>query len=309
MKVTEHLNVDYFPGVTEDATRKVDIYIPVLATEDSVDSSLPELLIYIHGGCWRSGDKNDFVNLGRAIAGKTYTDNTNNKKKHLAVAIINYRLSKPNYETNENKHPIQLIDTIKSIEFLISNSKRFGYDGQNTHLVGHSAGGHLSGLICLDPPKSWATDKLPGMELPTASCIKSITNVAGIFDHGDLVNRHPEYLEFTDQTFGSNTELWNAFSPQYAPFSGFYSDLISKSLAQEYQYDRGGEPLLHVRYLVFHSLGDELMPVAHSTRYADHIKSLGIDTSVKADQDFGTHFGALETQEFYDFITRFIFKL
>ncbi|OMJ28245.1 Kynurenine formamidase, partial [Smittium culicis] len=284
MEVIEHLNVDYFSGVTEDATRKVDIYVPAPATEDPVDSSLPELLIYIHGGCWRSGDKSDFVKLGRAIAGKAYTNNTNGKKKHLAVAIINYRLSKPNYETNENKHPIQLIDTIKSIEFLISNSKKFGYDGQNIHLVGHSAGGHLSGLICLDPPKSWATDKLPGMEVHTANCIKSIINVAGIFDHGDLVDRYPEYLEFTDQTFGSNAELWNAFSPQYAPFSNVYNDLLSKTLTPEFQYDRGGEPLLHVRNLVFHSLGDELMPVAHSTRYADHIKRLGIDTSVKVDQ-------------------------
>ena len=97
------------------------------------DSSPNPLVLIIHGGYWKAGDKGafytqraaEFVNLG-------YT-----------VASINYRLS------TTHKYPANIEDLRDGILFLSDNSERFKIDPTQIVTYGISAGGHLAAFMAL----------------------------------------------------------------------------------------------------------------------------------------------------------------
>lgn len=97
------------------------------------DSSPNPLILIIHGGYWKAGDKGpfytqravEFVDLG-------YT-----------VASINYRLS-----TTHN-FPANIEDLRDGILFLSENSERFKIDPAQIVTYGISAGGHLAAFMAL----------------------------------------------------------------------------------------------------------------------------------------------------------------
>jgi acetyl esterase/lipase len=99
---------------------KLDLYLP-----DSKFAN-PPLVVWIHGGGWREGDKDFPVAAKRLL------------KEGFAVASINYRLSQ------QAKWPAQLEDVGAAIRMLRGNGGRLGYDGSRIALFGASAGGHLA---------------------------------------------------------------------------------------------------------------------------------------------------------------------
>lgn len=121
LKDTILLNVSY-----GSATRNImDIHLPAKR-----DSATP-VLVFIHGGAWKAGDKTDLNNF------------VNQLKKEfpgLAIANINYR-----YASNDsNIHHPQMMDDIKNaIGFLINNKQTYQI-GTKMAISGASAGGQLS---------------------------------------------------------------------------------------------------------------------------------------------------------------------
>lgn len=91
------------------------------------------LLIYVHGGAWRFGDKSSFAQA----------DNGLHRVRELfaqagyATASINYRLS------HEALFPAQINDLKRAIRFFKSRAEDFGIDPERIALAGGSAGGHL----------------------------------------------------------------------------------------------------------------------------------------------------------------------
>ncbi|OLY84782.1 putative isoprenylcysteine alpha-carbonyl methylesterase ICME [Smittium mucronatum] len=302
MAVKEYLDVSYVIGST-NPQQTLDLYIP----QKSANTPKPQLVVYVHGGCWRSGDKHDYVALGRSLASKEYPGK-GSESQHLAVAVINYRLSSKTYETNEFRHPAQLLDTIDSIEYLFLNHEKYGYDQEKIHLVGHSAGGHLTGLVCLEHPISWDSLKAPGSDKSLTSSIISVTGVSGIYDVEDFVNDRTGNLEYVDQTFGTSIDVYRCSSPQFAPFSKSDWNLWSSVLPKEKFHAQAGA-VPNIRYMVLHSSGDELIPVSHSATYFNKCHQLGLNVSKELDTDYGTHFGCLESPEFAHFVTNFILQL
>lgn len=69
-----------------DTKNKLDLYLP----DDMMSGPL---LVYVHGGAWRMGDKADFKFLAEKFV-----------QKRFAIAIINYRLS------NVSKYPAPPMD-------------------------------------------------------------------------------------------------------------------------------------------------------------------------------------------------------
>lgn len=69
-----------------DSKNKLDLYVP-----DNVISG--PLLVYVHGGAWRTGDKSDFKFIAERFM-----------QKGFAIAIVNYRLS------NVSKYPAPMLD-------------------------------------------------------------------------------------------------------------------------------------------------------------------------------------------------------
>ncbi len=100
---------------------KLDLYLPE-KTEN------PPLLVWVHGGAWRSGDK----------TGVPVTDLLD---EGFAIASVNYRLSP------EAKFPAQVHDIKAAIRFLRANAAKWGLSTKRIGIIGASAGGHLAALV------------------------------------------------------------------------------------------------------------------------------------------------------------------
>jgi len=108
----------------------LDIYLP------STGKNSYPLLIWIHGGGWRKGDK---------YSDMDYMANTVKSliKKGYAIASINYRYS------TKAKFPAQIQDCNQAIEFLYQHAAQYHLDRDKLALIGFSAGGHLAALLGL----------------------------------------------------------------------------------------------------------------------------------------------------------------
>ena len=100
----------------------LDLYLPT-TTEQA-----PQLLVWIHGGAWRAGDKDDpplacFVDEG------------------YALASIQYRFS------HEALFPAQIHDCKGAIRWLRAHAAEYGYCAERIAVGGSSAGGHLVALL------------------------------------------------------------------------------------------------------------------------------------------------------------------
>jgi acetyl esterase/lipase len=101
---------------------RLDLFVP------PSDRPLP-LIIWVHGGGWTEGSKDDDVEaLPLAWHG-------------FAVASVDYRL------TDQAVFPAQLHDVKAAVRFLRANAGRFGLDPNRFGAWGESAGGHLAALL------------------------------------------------------------------------------------------------------------------------------------------------------------------
>lgn len=99
----------------------LDLYLP-----SKVES--PPLIVWVHGGAWRSGSK-DRMPLRFLV------------ENGFAVASVNYRLSPV------ARFPAQVHDCKAAIRYLRSTQDDYGVDGSKIGIAGASAGGHLAALV------------------------------------------------------------------------------------------------------------------------------------------------------------------
>jgi acetyl esterase/lipase len=108
---------------SDNSARNVlDIYLPT--------SSKPfPVLIWIHGGAFRMGDKANPPSLERLLS------------EGFAVVSINYRYS------SEAKWPAQLEDLANAVRFIKTNAISYGFDPNRLAAWGASAGGHFASMM------------------------------------------------------------------------------------------------------------------------------------------------------------------
>jgi arylformamidase len=94
------------------------------------------LVIFVHGGGWRRGDKGNATGAAKV---------THLLARGYAVASIDYRL------VPEATVEQQAADIVLALFWLTSNAARFGIDPARVVLMGHSAGAHLVALVGTDP--------------------------------------------------------------------------------------------------------------------------------------------------------------
>lgn len=167
------------------------------------DSKKPlPVVILIHGGGWRSGDKSMEWPLATALA-----------QKGFVTICPEYRLSP------EALYPAAVVDIIAVIRWIRHNAPKYGADGSRIALSGTSAGGQLAALIGAvnNPKKPFPSGKHKRVK----GRIQAVVDIDGI-----LAFIHPESGEGADRPgkpsaatlwFGGNAtekkELWIQASP------------------------------------------------------------------------------------------------
>lgn len=151
-------------------------------------------IIMIHGGGWRSGNKNQMQILAQEITAKGYS-----------CFVIEYRLSL------EAKYPQAIYDVKNAIKFIKDNAKRFRVDPDKIAVLGCSSGGQMAALI-------GTTNEDLGFE-DTSYKSKSSSKVQAIIDiDGILAFKHPESNEgemaafWLNGTYQENPENWKQAS-------------------------------------------------------------------------------------------------
>lgn len=86
------------------------------------------LVVYVHGGGWRGGAKEDCPIVSLVRAG-------------YVLASVDYRL------TPQAPFPANIHDINGAIRFLRAEGTRLGIDSRRIAIVGSSAGGHLAALV------------------------------------------------------------------------------------------------------------------------------------------------------------------
>jgi acetyl esterase/lipase len=108
-----------------DVKQSFDLYLP----EKAAGRRLP-LMIWIHGGGWRMGRKNEMEVAYLAARG-------------WAIASVDYRFSR------DSVFPAQVRDCNAAIRMIWKNAGKWGLDTGRFVLAGASAGGHLASLIAM----------------------------------------------------------------------------------------------------------------------------------------------------------------
>jgi hypothetical protein len=113
-----HRDIEY--ARVGDVALKLDLHLP-----RQTDAPL---IVYVHGGAWRSGSKSD-VPISKLI------------DQGFAIASVDYRLS------TQAPFPAQVHDIKAAIRFLRASGVRFHLNTKRIAIVGSSAGGHLAALV------------------------------------------------------------------------------------------------------------------------------------------------------------------
>src|SRR6185503_6441065 len=88
----------------------------------------PLLIVWVHGGAWRSGSKSS-VPIKRLV------------EDGYAIASVDYRLS------TEAKFPAQIHDLKAAIRFLRGHAAQWRLNTEKIAIAGDSAGAHLAALV------------------------------------------------------------------------------------------------------------------------------------------------------------------
>ncbi len=144
--------ISYTDGSPADADKhKLDLYLPR-------DKKNFPVLVFVHGGAWRSGDRSQYQALGERFA-----------RDGIGVAIPSYRLMP------QNPHPAQIEDLAAAFAWVVRNISQRGGDASRIYLSGHSAGAHLAALLALDEKYLKKFDLDP-------SAIRGVIAMSGIYD-------------------------------------------------------------------------------------------------------------------------------
>jgi arylformamidase len=166
------LNISYGSSPRET----LDIY--------AADKPGGPVLVYIHGGYWRSGSKEDNCNFV-----PTFT------KRGATVVLVEYDLCPQVTVTGIVRQ------TRASIAWVCHNIMRYSGDPSRIFVAGHSAGSHLTAMALAH---DWTKEGLP------QDCIKGAVATSGVFDL-DMVMKISvqEQVRMTPEDAKLNSPLLN----------------------------------------------------------------------------------------------------
>lgn len=261
---------------TSDPAQTYDFYPP--ATTGAAAEPAP-LLIYVHGGAWRFGDKSSFAQADNGL----HTVRQRLAKAGFATASINYRLS------HQALFPAQINDLKTAIRYFKQHATEFSIDPDRIALAGGSAGGHLVQLAAATghlaepylegiPATTLAAAQAQGQPDSTVRCALSIYGVSdlrSIFD--DRVawgfdRDHPE----------DDGAEWRLLGSTYPAPAGSQA-AINWAKAHPIDYARAASqsgPRTHAPVYYLHGTSDTCVPPNQSMSAHRALAAAGIPTEL-----------------------------
>ncbi len=145
-------------------------------------SSKAPVVIFIHGGSWRRGDREDYRFVGQRLA-----------DSGALVLVPDYR------KAPAHAFPDFMFDSARAVAWARDNAARLGGDPERIYLMGHSAGAHIAALLATDAQYLRSVGMAPRM-------LAGVVALAGPYD----------FLPITDpqlrEVFGDEAD-WPASQP------------------------------------------------------------------------------------------------
>jgi arylformamidase len=196
------------------------------------------VVVFIHGGYWRSLDKSDHSFIAPAFT-----------NQGACVVVPNYALC-PAVTI-----PQVVMQMVKALAWVYNNVQRHGGDPKRISVVGHSAGGHLAAmLLACDWP-------VYGKGLPV-DLVKSALSISGLYDLEPLM--HTPFLNDSLQLTPGQVQMASpALFPR--PRQGVLYAVAGA--------DESGEFIRH-NQLIQTSWGKKTVPVCESIPGRNHFSVL-----------------------------------
>lgn len=165
------------------------------------------LVVFIHGGGWRNGDKRG-----------------GERGQPGAMAQAGFAYASLNYRLLEHGRPHVAADDIAAaIASLRNQADEYGIDPDRIAIMGHSAGAHLAALVGLDPTY------LRSHGVPTTS-VRALVLLDGAgYDIPNQIDRGGNAALYRS-VFGDDADYWRRMSPlSHADRAGLPAALIHHS--------------------------------------------------------------------------------
>ena len=170
---------------------RLDLYLPK-------DHPKFPVVVFIHGGYWRAGDRNYYSGL----TGLYGTIGLSLAERGIGVAVVSYRLA-PEVTIER-----ELEDVAQAVHFTLQAARVHGGDASRVFLMGHSAGGHLALTLAFDD--RWL--RAAGVDPTEVAAVIALSPVVDILDMAEK-NDVAFNADVTDRVFGRDRSTFAAFSP------------------------------------------------------------------------------------------------
>jgi acetyl esterase/lipase len=229
------------PYATASAAQKLDVYLP-----EEGSGPFP-VIISIHGGAFRMGDKAD-IQLTPMLEGL---------KRGYAVVSINYRLS------GEAIFPAQIYDVKAAIRWIRANAATYKLNPGKMAAWGGSAGGHLASMAGTTAGVKELEDLKQGNETNSSSII-------AVVDWFGPINFNTMDAQFKISGKGK-TDHDDANSPE--------SELVGKKITEAQNLVKYANPATYITkddppFLIQHGTLDPLVPTEQSIEFAKDLEKI-----------------------------------
>jgi arylformamidase len=177
------------PGVAATA-QTLDLFTPAAS-----GSGPTPVMVYVHGGGWKGGDKGRVGRKAEYFTGRGW-----------AFVSVNYRL------LPAGRHPANVDDVAAAIAWVHDHAAEHGIDPDAIFVMGHSAGAHLAALVATSP----APLRRVGKPLSVIKGAIPVDTMA--YDIPGMLAANPEMGHA--QVFGLDPEVRRDASPQWHVAAG-----------------------------------------------------------------------------------------
>lgn len=226
---------DLVYATVDGKPQKLDIYLPQGVRN-------PSLLVWVHGGAWSAGSKDQFPDVFVT--------------KGFALASLDFR------QTTEARFPANVHDIKAAIRFLRAHAAEYGYRSDRIAIAGASSGAHLAALVGVTNGNA-QLEGTEGDDLKQSSAVQAIVSYFGASNLNTILAQ--------STPFGVNVR-----EPALRRLLGGLPPTQVSELATL------ASPVSHVSkasppLLLFHGDQDPQMPVNQSLELLGAYRKLGLD--------------------------------